>query len=163
MGLINMPHFGWLNEENACTKQLLAYFHGRILWLDKMIAVMVALISEITWLPKDGTDPSQYFRGRDNDKRLVEKLNKRYGLQRDRRAYHVDIINDLAVHFGARIFPSKIVRQNRPNQCNSWVIACVEQCAKGVEMNWLLFLMNQLMEDAMAVQAGRGCLHIIGY
>ena len=96
-----MPHFGWLNEANACTKQLLAYFHGGILWLEKMIAVMVALISEITWLPKDGTDPSQYFRGRDNDNKLAEKINKRHGLQRDGWAYRVDSINDLAVHLGA--------------------------------------------------------------
>ena len=35
LGLINMPHFGWLNKENACTKHLLACFHGEVLWLDR--------------------------------------------------------------------------------------------------------------------------------
>ena len=48
--------------------------------MDKLVVVMVALISYITGIPKDGLDPLQYFRGRDNDKRFVAKLKKRYGL-----------------------------------------------------------------------------------
>ena len=80
LGLINMLYFWWLNEENTCVKQLLACFHAGILWLDKPFVVIVALISEITGLPKDGSDPSQYFIGRDNEKRLAITLNKRYGL-----------------------------------------------------------------------------------
>ena len=31
LGLINMPHFGRLNEAHACLKQLLACFHGGML------------------------------------------------------------------------------------------------------------------------------------
>ena len=58
LGLINMSHFGRLNEANACTKNLFSFFLGRILWLEKPFSFMVALISEITWLPKDGIDPS---------------------------------------------------------------------------------------------------------
>ena len=68
---------------NAFTKQLLACFHGGILWLDQLVIVIVALISEIIGLPKDGLDPSNYFRGKDNDKILATKMKKRYGLQRD--------------------------------------------------------------------------------
>ena len=34
LGLINMPHFDHLNEAHACVKQLLACFHGGMLWLD---------------------------------------------------------------------------------------------------------------------------------
>ena len=37
LGLINMPHFGRLNEENACVKKLLACFHVGMLWLNKPI------------------------------------------------------------------------------------------------------------------------------
>ena len=52
----------------------------------------------------------------------------------------------------ARILVRKVVRKNRPIQCNSGVIACVEQYAQGAQMNWSLFLLNQLTEDAVAVQ-----------
>ena len=80
LGLIKMPHFGHLNKENACVKQILAYFHGRMLWLDTLIPTMVDLISDIMVFPKDGPDPSQYFRGKDNDKRLTARLNQRFKL-----------------------------------------------------------------------------------
>ena len=59
LGLINMPHFGQLNEENVCVKQILVCFHGGILWLEMPILIMVELILEITELPKYGADPSQ--------------------------------------------------------------------------------------------------------
>ena len=58
------------------------------------------------------------------------------------------------MRIGARILASKVVKKNRPIQCNSGVITCKEQCAEGVQMNWSLFLMNQLVEDVVAVQAG---------
>ena len=56
--LIKMPHFGWSTYENACAKQLSACFHGRISWLDRSLTVTVALISDITVLPKEGPVPS---------------------------------------------------------------------------------------------------------
>ena len=97
LGLINMSHFGRLNEANASVKKLLACFHGGTLWLDTPIEVMVDLIAEITGLPKDGLDPSQYFKGRDNDKQLATQLKERYDLQYDGRAYRIDNINDRTV------------------------------------------------------------------
>ena len=47
-----------------------------------------------------------------------------------------------------------MVRKNHPNQCTYGVIACVEQCTEAVQMNWSLFLLNELMEDGMLVQEG---------
>ena len=79
---------------NACVKHLLACFHGGMLWLDTPVEIIVELMSDITWIPKDGPDPLQYFRGKDNDKRLVARLKKRYGLQHDGSAYRIDSIND---------------------------------------------------------------------
>ena len=96
-----MPHFGWLNEANACVKQILVCFHGGTFWLDTPIVITVDLISEITGLPMDGLDPSQYFKGRDNDKRLATWLKQKYDLQRDGRAYRIDIINDRMVRIAA--------------------------------------------------------------
>ena len=74
-----MPHFGWLNEANACMKQLLACFHGGILWLDKPVPVTVALISEIMGLPKEGPNLFQYFKGKDNSRNLATKLTSILG------------------------------------------------------------------------------------
>ena len=81
--------------------------------MDTPITLTVDFISEIMGLLKDGPNPSQYFKGRDNDKRLKARLKERYDLQRDGRAYHIDSINDIGVRIGARILASKIVRKNR--------------------------------------------------
>ena len=35
------------------------------------------------------------------------------------------------------------------------VVACVEKCTKGVQMNWSLFFLNQLLDDALVAQ-GKG-------
>ena len=68
LGLINMPHFGCLNEAHACAKQLLACFNGGMLWLNTSIPITFDLISSITSFPKAGEDPTQYIRGRDTNK-----------------------------------------------------------------------------------------------
>ena len=59
------------------------------------------------------------------------------------------------VHIGTRILASKVVRSNRPVQCNSGVVACAQKCDEGVQMNWSLFLLNQLLGDALVAQTGQ--------
>ena len=61
--LINMPHFGHLNEAHACVKKLLACFHGGMIWMTMSIPITVELIASITGLPKGGEDPAQYIHG----------------------------------------------------------------------------------------------------
>ena len=58
------------------------------------------------------------------------------------------------IRIGAHILESNIIRGNCSVQCNSRVVACAQQCAEGVQMNWSLFLLNQLTEDAVVAQAG---------
>ena len=124
LGLINMPHFGRLNEAHACVKQLLACFYGGTLWLNTMIPITVDLIASITGLLKVGDDPTQYIQGRDTDKKLAKQLKEHFGLQRDGHAYRIDSINSHAVRIGARILASKVVRGSRLVQCNLGVVAC---------------------------------------
>ena len=80
--------------------------------MDIPIAVIVDLISEITGLPKVGIDPTQYLRGRDNDKKLAQQLKERYVLEWDGRTYRIDDINEQVVHIGAHILASKVIRGN---------------------------------------------------
>ena len=84
LGLINMPYFGRLVEDNACAKQLLACFHGGYLWLHQPMPVTQELILQNMGLLVHGPDSSQYFRDKDNDKRLAAKLKKKFGMQHDK-------------------------------------------------------------------------------
>ena len=142
-----MPHFGRLNEANACIKYLLACFHGGTLWLNDPIPVMVDIIFDIMGFPKVDEDLAQYFRGWDNDKRISQQLKERFGLQRDGRAYHIDSTYERSVCIGAHNLASKIIQKNRPVQCNSGVVDCAHKYIEGVKINWSLFLLNQLLED----------------
>ena len=85
--LINMPHFGHLNEAHACVKKLLACFHGGTLWLNTPIPIIIDLIASITSFPKAGEDLTQYISGRDTDKQLAKQLKECFGLQWDGLSY----------------------------------------------------------------------------
>ena len=139
-----MPHFVQLNEANTCVNQLFSFFHGGTLWLDTPVPITMELILNIRGFPKDGPNPSQYFKGRDNDKRLAACLKLKYDLQHNGRAYRIDNINDRMVCISFRILASKIVHKNHPIQCTLGVIMCGQQCAERVQMKWSLFLLNQL-------------------
>ena len=91
------------------------------------VLVIMDLISQIIELPMQGGNPSQYFHAKDNDKLLATKLKKKYGMDRDKREYVVDTINDHAVRVATNFFYIKVVRKNCPNQSTSRVIACAEQ------------------------------------
>jgi len=54
MNFLNIPHFGHGKHINGCVKQLLAWVHGGILWMDRLMLINVDLIETITELPMDG-------------------------------------------------------------------------------------------------------------
>ena len=91
------------------------------------VPIMVDLISQITGLPKARFDPSQYFKGKDNDKKLAARLKKKYDVIHNKRVYVNDTINDKVVRIVGKLLPMKIVHKKRKNQCTSRVIACAEQ------------------------------------
>jgi len=101
-----------------------------------------------------GPDLSQYFLDKDNNQWLAAKMKKKYAVDHEKWAYVIDTINDRTIWIIAMILYIKVVRNNLPNQCTSRVIACTEHCAKGVQMNWSLILLNQLLEDRIIVQDG---------
>jgi hypothetical protein len=54
MNLLEIPLFGRGKDVNSCVKQLLAWVHGVIFWMDRPVSIDVDLIFEITRLPTDG-------------------------------------------------------------------------------------------------------------
>ena len=112
---------------------------------------MFDLISQITSFPKIGADLSKYFKRKDNEKMLVTRINKKYDVVPNKRAYIISTIDNKGVQITTKILAVKIVCNIRPKKCTSEVTACAEQCVAGVQMKWALFQLNQLMEDAILV------------
>ena len=129
-------------------------FMGGMLLFNTLILVIVDLITSITCFPKAREDPAQYIHGRDTDKNIFNQLKEHFGLQCDGHAYQIDSSNSQAMCINTRILASKGFRGNRLVQCNSGVVACAQKCAEGVQMNWSLFLLNQLLEYVLATQTG---------
>jgi hypothetical protein len=88
MNLLEIPHFGWGKDVNNCVKQLLALVHGGILWMDMMVSIDVDLIAEITGLPTDGENPTQYLDDKTKEKALAEEMKKTYGTERGSHGNH---------------------------------------------------------------------------
>ena len=80
--LLQIPHFGRSNEINAAMKVLLSCVHGGHLWLDRKVDITIDLIHLIIGLSKTGADPTTHFVGKDQDKKLVVRLIKKYNLTR---------------------------------------------------------------------------------
>ena len=75
-------------------KVLLSCMHGGHLWLDCKVDIMIDLIHWITGLSKTGVDPMAHFVGKDQDRKLVVRLIKKYNLTRGGRAYDAAQIED---------------------------------------------------------------------
>ena len=65
-------------------------------------------------LSMQGLDTSLYFQGKYNDKRLATKLEMKYGLERDGRAYVIDNINYQVVHIATKFLVKQVVHKNWP-------------------------------------------------
>ena len=77
--------------------------------MDANIPITVDMISQIPGFPKAWVDPSQYFRGKVNDKKLLARLKKKYNVIAKKRAYFIDTITDQGVCIATKLLAVKIV------------------------------------------------------
>ena len=83
--------------------------------MDAKVPIMVDLISQIIGLPKAGVNPSQYFIGKDNDKKLAIRLKKNYCVVKDKMTSVIHTVSDHKVHVAAKLLGVKVVQKNRSN------------------------------------------------
>ena len=67
---------------------------GGHLWLDRRVDITIDRIHQIIGLSKNGADPAVHFVGKDQDKKLVARLIKKYNLMRGGQEYDVAQIED---------------------------------------------------------------------
>lgn len=87
LNLLQIPHFGQINEINVVVKVLLSCVHGGHLWLDRRVNITIDLIHQITGLRKTKADPMTHFVGKDQDRKLAARFIKKYSLTRGGQAY----------------------------------------------------------------------------
>ena len=115
LSLMDMPHFGLIVEVNTCVKQLLVYFHGGCLWINKKISVDVDLKAWIVGLPLTGVDPTPFSTGKDQDTTLTNRMKEKYNLSRDKRGFSIASINGIFYRFTPKVLSRNMLRNMRPN------------------------------------------------
>ena len=79
---------------------------------------------------------------------LATKMKDKYDLCRYTRGFLIKSINVHTVRFIAKVLDTKLLKKMWPNQCTVGEITIDELCAKGVQINWSHYLLNELLEDA---------------
>jgi hypothetical protein len=152
MNLLEIPHFGRGKDVNACVKQLLAWVHGGILWMDRPVSIDVDLIVEITGLPTDGEKPEQYLDDKTKEKSIADEIKNKYGTDRGSRGMIIKQINEPTTRFATKLMACKLLRKCRKEEAPAGVIAAVTQCAKGSLLSWAPYLLNLFLDDCKDAQ-----------
>jgi hypothetical protein len=152
MNLLEIPHFGCGKDVGNCVKQLLERVHGGILWMDRSVHIDVDLIEKITGFPTSGVKPEDYLENKARDKEIAEEVKAQFGTNRGNRGIVIKDINDPAMRFSMKLMACKLLRKCRKEEAPTGVIAAVVQCAKGIVLSWVPYLLNQFLIDCRDAQ-----------
>jgi hypothetical protein len=86
------------------------------------------------------------------EKFVEEKFKDKYDTNRGEHNLDVEIINDDIFRFSMQVLAYKLLRKFHKDQVPIGVIATVVKCVAGVQMNWVKFLVNQLLMDSKEAQ-----------
>jgi hypothetical protein len=95
-----------------------------------------------------GTDPQHFYPGKASDNSLAQRIKEAYEeVEKGKRGYKVDSIQDGAVCLSCQLIARKIVRKNHPMQVTEFVVDLTGKCVEGIQMNWVRYLVNELEKD----------------
>jgi hypothetical protein len=142
LNLFNIPHFGRSNEVNAYIKMLPSCVHGGYLWLNRLVSIDTDFIVCIIGLPSHEEDPTLLFFDKKNEKTLSKSMREMFHTHREQRGLDVTGICDLKIRFVTQVLACKLLRKCIKYQVPTTVIVVTEKCVEGVQMNWVMFLVN---------------------
>jgi hypothetical protein len=74
-------------------------------------------------------------------------MKEKFQTFRGKRGLDVKSINDKNVRFVTQVLACKMLRKCHKDEVPVAVIAAIEKCMEGVQMNWATFLVNQFLQD----------------
>jgi hypothetical protein len=78
---------------------------------------------------------------------LEEEMNQTYGTNRAARGIIINIISELVMRLAKNIMECKLLRKCHKEEVPTGVIASVSQCAKGIVLRWIPYLLNLFTYD----------------
>ena len=114
------------------------------MWIQKAYSVDVYLISAIIGLPQAGVYPTFVLK-KDKDPTMITRIKNKYDMVRANKGFLISSIGYSAIRFVAKMLYCKMLRTLRPTQCTIGAVALAKLYAKGVQINWSQFLLNELL------------------
>ena len=105
-------------------------------------------IHRLTGLSQEGRDISTVFQ---NVSKRVKKAGdgdyyNNYDTKRGGKGAKIDLINKPVVKFSCYLIAKKTMRHYSKGECTLDTISVAEHCIQGAQLNWCLFLLNELFE-----------------
>lgn len=146
-----------------CTKLLISWMHGGLLWLNKEYPIHVVDLQRLTGLSVVGVTISTAFQTISNTRKTGnDNYYNKYNTQRGGKDVLIEPINTPNVKFGCYIIVEKLMRHFSRNECTMDTISVAENCVQGAQLNWCSFLLQELFEACKDVY--KGATHFIyGY
>jgi hypothetical protein len=79
-------------------------------------------------------------------------MKEKFQTFRGKRGLDVKNISDDNVQFATQVLACKLLHKCQKDEVPAAVIAAVEKCIEGVQMNWATFLVNQFLQDCIEAQ-----------
>lgn len=91
------------------------------------------------------------FVDKKKDKKLAEQI-KEYNPTKLARGYDVESMEDKGFSFDMQLLAVKLLKKSRHNQVVTPIISLVSHCTQGVVYNWVMYLLNEFVEDCHEAQ-----------
>jgi len=154
VGLLNLrwiPYYHRAAITIFVIRQLICLVHDGYLWLEEPIPITADLVHQISQLPTKGNDPTDITRT-SSDVGLAEAMKVKYKLEKQKQGYAIASIKYRGVHVATQLLARKFMRKGRADKVPTSVIALTEQCAKGVQFNWVQFLCDEFLMNCREAQ-----------
>lgn len=104
------------------------------------------LIHIISCLPFKEHDPAAIV-GKSSDLALAEAMKTKYKLEKKKWGYAIASIKDKGLRGATQLLASDLMRKCHADEVLASVIALLEQCGEGVQLNWAQFLCVEFLKN----------------
>ena len=86
-------------------------------------------------------------------------MKKKYKLEKKKRGYIINSIKDKWVRVATQLLVGKVMRKFCGDKVPVLVVALAEQCAEGVQFNWVEFLYEEFLTNCKEAQEQGNTFH----
>jgi hypothetical protein len=113
--------------------------------IDPPVSIDTVFIAQITGIPKAREGPTILF-NKAGERALSKEMKEKFQNFRGKVELDVKNISDDNVWFATQVLTRKLLRKCWKDEVLDVVIAVVEKCIEGVQMNWDTFLVNPFFQ-----------------